>query len=323
MYACYIDESGHCGHKFNPEQPVEVLVGVMNNLGLKLPKTQREFLQLVSKLTQRDIAVTELKASQAYRGQKAWGGIEAGQRMKLFEEILNWAAERSCKYFVAPIDGKKFFDRKADGCATATLLKAPYVAGALNVVLAIERLQRGTNNNKGKTWVVFDEQKNLDDDLKRILLSDLAWTDPYTGYIFSKRKAYNPPRLDEIFDIPYFSPSHGSVMIQVADWVAFVVNKYLLLSVYDHPEKFDGELEQITRWYGIIGKCLVKHTALEPPVKEGVCQFFKEIRPTGWSAKEWLVAPVITPLPTFMLTQERIQVLSAHQQVITKDIDPV
>lgn len=112
-------------------------------------------------------------------------------------------------------------------------------------------------------------------------------------------------------------------MIQVADWVAFVVNKYLLLSVYDHPEKFDGELEQITRWYGIIGKCLVKHTALEPPVKEGVCQFFKEIRPTGWSAKEWLVAPVITPLPTFMLTQERIQVLSAHQQVITKDIDPV
>lgn len=28
MYVCYIDESGHCGKKYNPKQPVEVLCGV-------------------------------------------------------------------------------------------------------------------------------------------------------------------------------------------------------------------------------------------------------------------------------------------------------
>ncbi|HRH70190.1 MAG TPA: DUF3800 domain-containing protein [Flavobacteriales bacterium] len=315
MYTCYIDESGHCGNKYNPAQPVEVLVGVMNNLGLKLPKTQREFLQLVTKLTQRDIAVTELKASQAYRGQNAWSGIDAATRMQLFEEILNWAAERSCKYFVAPIDSKRFFERKAGGCETANRLKAPYIAGAMNIVLAIERCQSGTNNNKGKTWVVFDEQKNLDEDLKRLLLSDLAWTDPYTGYTFSKRKAYNPPRLDEIFDIPYFSPSHGSVMIQVADWVAFVVNKYLLLTVYGFPEKFEGELDQITRWYGIVGKCLVKHTAIEPPGKDSVVQFFREVRPAGWSAKEWQVAPRIAQPAVDAIAQVRIDVLTMSRTV--------
>lgn len=322
MYACYIDESGHCGNKFNPDQPVEVLVGVMNNLGAKLPKTQREFLQLVEKLTSRAIPVTELKASQAYRGQKAWGGIDAALRMKLFEEILNWAAERSCKYFVAPVDGRKFFDRKGNGCTIATMLKAPYVAGAMNIVLAVEKLQRSMPNNKGKTWVVFDEQKNLDDDLKRILLADLSWTDLYTGYTFNKRKAYNPPRLDQVFDIPYFSPSHGSVMIQVADWVAFVVNKYLLLSAYDHPEKFEGEREQVTRWYGIIGKCVVKHTALDPSTKDQTCTFFKEVRPAGWSAKDWFINEGTTPLPSRSMTKERIQILSVHQELTITSPDP-
>lgn len=315
MYACYIDESGHCGHKYNPDQPVEVLVGVMNNLGAKLPKTQREFLQLVQGLTRRDISVGELKASQAYRGQKAWFGVGDEQRMKLFEEILNWAAERSCKYFVAPIDSNRFFERKAAGCEIANRLQAPYIAGAMNIVLAVERCQSGTNNNKGKTWVVFDEQKNLDEDLKRILLSDLSWTDPYTGYTFSKRKAYNPPRLDEIFDIPYFSPSHGSVMIQVADWVAFVVNKYLLLTVYGFQEKFEGELEQITRWYEIIGKCVVKHTAIEPPVKDGVVRFFREVRPAGWSAREWQVTPGIAQPAIDAIAKVRIDVLTMSRTV--------
>lgn len=315
MYACYIDESGHCGHKYNPAQPVEVLVGVMNNLGTKLPKTQREFLQLVQRLTHRDITVSELKASQAYRGQKAWSGVSDEQRMKLFEEILNWAAERSCKYFVAPIDSRLFFERKAADCAIANRLKAPYIAGAMNIILAIEREKSGTANNKGMTWVVFDEQKALDEDLKRLLLGDLAWTDPYTGYEFSTRKTYNPPRLGQIFDIPYFSPSHGSVMIQVADWVAFVVNKYLLLTVYGHPEKFEGELEQITRWYGIVGKCLVKHTAIEPPGKDAIVQFFREVRPTGWSAKEWHVAPGVARTAVDALTQVRIDVIATRRTV--------
>ena len=41
MYVCYIDESGHCGKKYNPDQPVEVLCGVVTDVS-KLFKTQRE-----------------------------------------------------------------------------------------------------------------------------------------------------------------------------------------------------------------------------------------------------------------------------------------
>jgi len=38
MYVCYVDESGHTGEKFDPNQPVEVLCGVVTDV-TKLFKT--------------------------------------------------------------------------------------------------------------------------------------------------------------------------------------------------------------------------------------------------------------------------------------------
>ena len=46
MYICYVDESGHCGEKYNPEQPVEVLFGVMLDL-TKLTKAHRQHNEII------------------------------------------------------------------------------------------------------------------------------------------------------------------------------------------------------------------------------------------------------------------------------------
>lgn len=64
MYICYVDESGHCGVKEAPAQPVEVLCGVITDLA-KLTKTQREHSELLT-----DLGIAEMKASDAYRGRK-------------------------------------------------------------------------------------------------------------------------------------------------------------------------------------------------------------------------------------------------------------
>ncbi len=113
--------------------------------------------------------------------------------------------------------------------------------------------------------------------------NDLSFTDGYTGYIPKPRSKKQAQRLDQIIDVPHFSKSHLSVLIQLADWIAFIVNRYLLLTVCKNKEKYDGELVKIVGWYKRIGDNLVSHTAIDPPGKDELCVYFNEIRPDGWS----------------------------------------
>jgi hypothetical protein len=287
MYICYIDESGHCGKKLNPEQPVEVLCGVLTDV-TKLFKTQREHANLLQLLKDNGIPLSELKAADAYRGRKHWTGIEPGIRDTVFQGVFAWLNERSCRFIVCPIDTRKFFDLKASGCPLSNSFNAPYEAGAINILLGIERIQASKKKNKGKTLVVFDEQNGHDENMLRLLSGDLAFTDPYTGYTPRPRARVQEPRLQQVIDVPHFSKSHLSVLIQLADWAAFVVNRYLLLTVYGEMESYVGELEKIEGWYQAVGGALVPHTAIDPPGKEDICLYFRqEVRPDGWSAKKW------------------------------------
>lgn len=296
MYSCYIDESGHNGRKFNPEQPVEVLCGVLTDM-TKLFKTQKEFLEIVNKTTGLDIQINELKAANVYRGRKQWGKVDAAKRFELIEKILLWAEERKCKYLVCPIDTKKFFDLKGKGDQFATLFQYPYEAGAINVLMALQRHQDSKKNNKGKTLVVFDEQRDHDDNLVKILASDRSFTDSFTGFSPKAKAKIQPPRLDQIIDIPYFSPSHLSVLIQLADWAAFIVNKYLLLSIYNVQESYEGEYEVIEKWYKIISNSVINSGCIDAAGKGDLPLMYKSVRPDGWTAKKWFIdKPVISRL---------------------------
>jgi len=286
MKACYIDESGHCGVKLNPDQPVEVLVGVLTDFyGLFL--TQKEYEEILRILNEINISVSELKASHIYRGSKAWKNVKAETRKEVIEIILKWSVGRKCKYIVCPIDSSKFFKRKSGDCELAKKLHYPYEAGAFNILLAVQRLQKKEKNNKGKTLLVYDEQGEHDKRLLALLEDDLSFTDKYVGYELRPRSKKNPPRFGEIIDVPFFSKSHLSKTIQLADLAAFIVNKYLLLKSYKQPEKYEGELRIIEGWYNIIGEQLIQHTHINPTSKDDLSLFYKDIRPEGWSAKNW------------------------------------
>lgn len=288
MKACYIDESGHCGKKHNPEQPVEVLAGVVTDF-YGLFKTQKEQDGIIQQLNELNIPVTELKASQIYRGRKTWHGVDPKIRHGIIEQILQWSADRKCGFLVSPIDSAAFFTRKSQGCPISNLLHFPYESGAMNLVLAIQRLNRKEKNNKGKTVMVFDEQADHDNRILDLLNSDLSFTDIYTGHEVKTKAKKITPRLQEIVDVPFFSKSHLSKAIQLADLVAFVINKYLLLTVYGQPEKFKGELDLITKWYSIIGERRIHHTHINPKPVDDLTAFYHEIRPKGWSQKTWFL----------------------------------
>ena len=89
MYACYVDESGHCGKKYDPRQPVEVVCGVLVDLS-KLFKTQREQRFIMKFLNSQGVPLDELKASDIYAGRKHWEGVDSRIRDYVFKYILRW-----------------------------------------------------------------------------------------------------------------------------------------------------------------------------------------------------------------------------------------
>jgi hypothetical protein len=282
MYICYVDESGHCGVKEDPAQPVEVLCGVITDL-TKLTKTQREHSELLT-----DLGIAEMKASDAYRGRKEWSAVPPAERDGLFDTVMAWADERKAKFIVCPVDSQKFFSRKASGCAICQRLQYPYEAGALNVLLAVQRLQQGKKSNKGRTLVVFDEQKDHDQRLLQLIAGDLSFTDGFTDYRPRPRAKQQARRLDQIIDVPFFSKSHLATMIQVADWAAFVVNQHLQLSVYGRAEKYVGEREKLERWYRGIEANAVPSAATAPTGSDVLRRYYRaDIRPNKWAGSHW------------------------------------
>jgi Protein of unknown function (DUF3800) len=282
MKVCYVDESGHCGTKHNSQQPVEVLCGVMTDI-TKLFKTQREHSEIVRYLQSRNIPLEEIKASKIYKGRDEWQKVSPALRDDVYSALLEWSKSRVCKFIVCPIDSLKFFSRKKNGCQIASELHCPWEAGALNVAMAIQREHSRKKNNKGRTFVIFDEQDKHDKRFLQLFERDISFTDGFTGYEENHRKGSE--RFDQIIDVPHFSKSHLSGLIQLADLGAYTVNRHLLLHHYGFSEEYDGEKNKVSQWYEYIGANLLSHTSIDAPGSSEICDFYRVIRPEGWKAK--------------------------------------
>jgi len=283
MKICYVDESGHCGERYDPNQPVEVLCGVVTDL-TKLFKTQKEHSQIMDMLAAIGLPVDELKAADIHRGRKEWRDIDPKMRDQVYSELLQWGKDRKCTFFICPIDCCAFFEKKQAHDPIALKLHFPWEAGALNVAMGIQKHFCSTKNNKGRTFIIFDEQQNHDQRFIALFEEDLAFTDGFTGYS-PQRRGKSPPRFDQIVDVPHFSKSHLSVLIQLADLVAHVVNKHLLVTTYGFPEAYHGEAAKMATWYRDIAAGMAKHTSIDAPGKQEINQFYRGLRPKNWTAK--------------------------------------
>ncbi len=264
-----------------PEYAVETVAGIISDF-TKIFKTQKEHNDVLDILKNKGVKIDELKASEIYRGRKEWGGVEPKFRDLIFDVLLQWATERKCKFVICPIDSISFFKRKKKGCLICNKFQFPFEAAAFNAVLAIQKEFSKVKKNKGKTIVIFDEQKKHDDRFIKLFENDLEFTDAYTGYKKPPR-AKAPPRLDQIIDIPHFSKSHLAVLIQIADIAAFVANRHIDLFFCGGKEKYPGEKAKIKKWYSTIQAAMIKASSINPKGKDELITFYREIRPNGWN----------------------------------------
>jgi len=276
MFICYADESGYTGNRSDPRSPFLVMAGVLvNTYGMH--KSQNEFADIVRTVQERaGIDFAELKAKDLYAGRGIWAqsncGLDGRERQELYRDILIWFRQRRHKVVLSVIDNEAFF-RLVDENGIAEELGVPYVAAALHLALMIQRRHKNKKSNKGKTLLIFDQQKEFEKQVSRILAFPPPWTDEYYEW------DGEGDRLDQIIDTAYFIRSHHASFVQVADLIAYAVRKYVELKAGE-PEKYEGELKKIESWYQeIIYPTLIERRHCLPPGNDPLTMLYRALTP--------------------------------------------
>lgn len=250
MFLCYVDESGYNGSTFNHRQPVQLMVGVMINL-YNYHKTHNEF-QKIFKIIKTKIPIKELKAEEIYRGKKVWENIKPESRDAIIQYYLKWVTDRpSVRFIITAIDNKKFFElKKSNNSKYFEDIACPYTLAGIHISMAIQKLNKKRESNKGKTFLVFDEQKEYEDRLSELVYNPPKYIDEFVEFNSKKEKG----RLSIIIDSAYFVKSHHSSMAQIADIASFFMRLYFELNYYGMSESYNGEKNKINNWVSVILK---------------------------------------------------------------------
>ena len=242
MFLSYFDESGHAGKGRDPNQPVLVVAGVLVN-AYRDPKTRRDWRSLLDDL--QEIAgcpLDELKGRELFRGDGPWRRCHHADRAAARERILGWLTQRKHKIVASGIVYERWEDSKL--CQLSEVQNFdPLVIASVHVGLIIQRLnyaRKESDLNKQKTLLVFDHQsKETQKQIPTLLAKPPNWA---MGFV--KGRCNEDSNLPVLIDSAYFADSVQAPLIQVADFLCFMLQRRSALSL-GQEERFDGEQDII------------------------------------------------------------------------------
>jgi len=214
MYALYADESGFSkASKYEPEQPVLVVAGILIDFS-KLQKALNVFdeilLDVNAKLSRpvRELKFSEIRNKEPFRTDLP----RVEERADLLENILlGFQQEIDFKILYCAIDNEKYHRVKRSEAILRNNLTHPYLCASYKVLSQLEHCQTLKKRNKGKTFVVLDEQNQYQDKIESLIQH------PLHTHMF-----------EQIFDTAYFGKSHYSKLIQIADLIAGTIRYYFV-----------------------------------------------------------------------------------------------
>lgn len=250
MKLCYVDESGHKG----PNDPVVVMVGILADAA-RAHRTKAEFAKIFGKVQ----AITgthlkELKGSKIINGRDSWRNIAPDQRKGLVADFCDWLAERKHLLVVSAMDQAKFNAANDPGIPKKDI----WLAAALHVALQVQKLHQGIPNNKGHTFLIFDENKAGADALSELLWDPPSWTDDYYG------RGKKQDALDQLVDSAFTVKSHHAGLVQVADLFAYIFRRHCELNDFGLAEEWAGERELIAGYIAKLKPRLTSKAARWP-----------------------------------------------------------
>jgi len=251
MKVCYVDESGN-----QATDPCLVMVGVLAD-ATRLHRTREEFGELFDEV-QGFFAdsLKEIKGSKMLSGRDRWRKIDPENRKRITEKICGWLKERKHHITLSAVDRKKH--SQLQDSSLPAFCNDPWLMAATHISLQVQKVNQYLGNNKGVTFLIFDENKAKADTLAELLWDPPAWTDNYYG------KKKKKERLDQLIDSAFTVKSHHAGLIQVADVFAFIVRRYCEVKDFGLSEEWVGETQFLEGCVGVLKTRLLPRAARWP-----------------------------------------------------------
>jgi hypothetical protein len=141
----------------------------------------------------------------------------------------------------------------------------PWLASGMHIALQIQKANQGLLRHKGKTFLVFDENKMKADALAELLWDAPEWTDDFYGRKTKK------DRLDQLIDTVFTMKSHHAGLVQVADIYALVFRRYAELSDLGGQEEWNGEKALMEGYVRTLESRLLAKSTRWPSNPKGEC----------------------------------------------------
>lgn len=267
MKLCYCDETG------TGNEPFAVLLGVIVDAS-RMHVTKSDwaaFLAELSKMVGQDFQ--ELHTRNFYSGSGLWRNLSGEERSEVIDLFINWFAERKHHVVFSAIDKQRFQEMK-ESSKIPEEVNTVWRAMGFHVALAVQKHFQTEEKNKGNTIFIFDEEVREESVFQKLLLKPPEWSDSY--YNKDKKKE----RLCQVVDAPYFANSKNVGLLQVADFLAYFVRRYIEVSENVIPDKYPGEKRKIDGWFTKIKDRTIPYQNIYPKKKRCyAANLFWEIAP--------------------------------------------
>lgn len=256
MYFAYVDETGTDG-----SSPLVVMVGIVAN-GERLGRTQAEIDAILANLGEVAIGyMSELKSKNLLAGTGAWKGVQGETRRNVVTNLCGWLCDRKHDLALAAIDLGEFEARPF----RRDQLGNPWQAAAWHIALQLQRAHQVKKGNKGRTVLVFDDNKRETANFSDLVVDPPSWSDDYYG------RSKKQQALDQIIDTPFVAKSHHVGLVQIADLFASIFRRYAELSDYGSAERYVGERIHFEEWVQELSSRLVDRAHRWPQRSKSEC----------------------------------------------------
>jgi hypothetical protein len=244
MKFCYCDETGV------GDEPIAVMAGIIvDSSRMHLTKVEWQvLLDQLSEIVGR--RVSEIHTRNFYSGNGIWRGIRGDQRAQIITRVLEWIGERKHHIVLSGIRKDVFYKQVCDN-AIPNEIRTLWLALGFHIILSVQKGFQGLEGVKGNTLFVFDNEHREEKRFTDLILTAPNWSETY----YNKQATQFP--LDQVIDVPYFGDSKEVSLLQVADFIAFFVRRYIEISEHLDKVRYDGEDARLQDWADLISaRCI-------------------------------------------------------------------
>jgi len=264
MKFCYLDESG------TGDEPYAVMVGiVVDAYRMHVTKNDwQQLLQTLSNIIGRN--VQEIHTRDFYAGNTPWRGISGTDRASVINAIFDWLAERHHHIVFSFVD-RTIFNEEFQNETISNDIKSLWCFLGLHIILSIQKKYQRESGNKGNTLLIFDNEEREQLNFSELIKNPPEWTDTF----YNRNTRHD--RLNQIIDVPYFGDSKDVALIQLADFTAYFLRRYVEIQEEAIGPRYNDESERVTNWFNQINSRSIGQSIIYP--KRGRCDcadlFFK------------------------------------------------